>query len=438
MQKVDLIVRGEALIMAAGDAAEQASWCRDGAVAIKDGVIQASGPYADISTVYEASDIHCRQAGLIIPGLINAHTHAAMTLFRGMADDLPLKNWLEEYIFPAEAELTPELVALGTELACAEMIRCGTTGFVDMYMFEDTVAETTDRVGMRAWVGEGIFDFPSPAFANGKDALSETERMISKWQGHDLITVTIDPHTPYTCSAELLEMSRTLSARSGTMVVIHLAETRWEDSEIRRRQGMSPVAYLDHLGLLNDHLLAVHCVVLDDRDINIMAERGVRVAHCPESNLKLGSGVAPVWKFIRSGIVTALGTDGAASNNDLDLLGEMDSAAKLPKGVMENPELVSAGEALAMATSWAADALGQHDLGRLEPGCRADLAVIDLNQAHLRPCYNPVSHVVYAVRGGDVQDVMVNGRFLMKDRKLLTIDEEGLLRQVEEAHKRWC
>jgi len=437
VQQVDLIVRGEVLVMATGGTAEQTSWCKDGAVAIKDGVVQASGPYVDISSVYEAADIHHRKSGLIIPGLINAHTHAAMALFRGMADDLPLKNWLEEHIFPAEASLTPELVALGTELACAEMIRCGTTGFVDMYLFEDTVAETTSRVGMRAWVGEGVFDFPSPAFANGKEALAETERMISKWQGHDLITVTVDPHTPYTCSTELLEMSRALSVRTGAMVVTHLAETRWEDSEIRRRHGMSPVAYLDHLGLLNNQLLAVHCVVLDDHDINIMAKRGVRIVHCPESNLKLGSGVAPVWKFIRSGIMTVLGTDGAASNNDLDLLGEMDSAAKLPKGVMEDPELVSASQALAMSTSWAADALGRHDLGRLEPGCQADIAVIDLNQAHLRPCYNPVSQVVYAARGGDVQDVMVNGRFLMKDRKLLTIDEDGLLRKVEEAHRRW-
>ena len=429
-------MRGEILVTAAGSF-ENTSWCRDGAVAVKDGAVEASGPWPEISFGYEAANVHHRRAGLIIPGLINAHTHASMALFRGLADDLSLKTWLEEHIFPAEAKLDAELVRVGAELACAEMIRCGTTGFVDMYLFEDTVAETAASIGLRAWVGEGIFDFPSPSFTSGKEALSETERMISKWEGHDLITVTIDPHTPYTCGPELLKGCRDLAQRTGAMVVIHVAETSGEDKDIRRRHGMSPVHYLDSLGLLDERLLAVHCVVPDGRDIRLLADRGVRIAHCPESNLKLGSGVAPVWKFLEAGIVTSLGTDGAASNNDLDLMSEMDTAAKLPKGITKQPELLSAGEALAMATSWAADALHRPDLGRLEPGCRADMAIIDLDQVHLRPCYNPVSQVVYAARSGDVQDLMVNGRFLMLDRQILTIDEQRLLEKIDRACEIW-
>ncbi len=436
MEQVDIIVRGEVVILSA-ETGSEASWCRDGAVAIKDGIVRASGTWDEISERYDSGNIHHRECGLVMPGLINAHTHASMALFRGLADDLPLKTWLEEHIFPAESHLTAELVKIGAELACAEMIRCGTTGFVDMYLFEDTVAEVAASVGIRAWVGEGIFDFPSPSFPDGASAIKETRRMMDRWRGHELVTVTIDPHTPYTCRSELLEQCRDLSEETGAMIVMHLAETAWENDEIRMRHGCSPVEYVHGLGLLSDRLLAVHCVVPDDQDIEILAHSNTRIAHCPESNLKLASGIAPVWKFIDAGIVTALGTDGAASNNDLDLMSEMDTAAKLPKGVTGNPELVSAEEALAMATSWAADALHRKDLGRLLPGCSADLAIVDLDQVHLRPCYNPVSQVVYAARSGDVQDVMVNGRFLMYDRNLLTVDEKDVMCRLEDACRQW-
>ncbi len=425
MDAVHLIVTGEILV-----SDPDSEPLRDCAVAIRDGAFVAVGSRRDILSRYAAERILERPSGLIIPGLINAHTHAAMTIFRGLADDLPLKRWLEEYIFPAEARLTHELVALGTELACAEMIRCGTTGFVDMYLFESAVSQVVDRVGMRGWLGEGIFDFPTPAFPSGEAALKETERLISAWKGHPLITITVDPHTPYTCASWLLEGCRNLADRNDALLVTHLAETWWEDGEIRRRHGVSPTAYLDSLGLLSDRLLATHCVAVGPEDMELMARRRVNVAHCPESNLKLGSGVAPVPEMLRCGITVALGTDGAASNNDLDLMSEMDSAAKIPKGVHRDPTLVSAREAFGMATTRAATALHREDLGRIAPGMRADLAVVDLDQVHLRPCYDPISLVVYAARSGDVQDVLVEGRPLLEDRRLVTIDEAALLARL--------
>ncbi|MGB9712034.1 MAG: amidohydrolase [Dissulfurimicrobium hydrothermale] len=426
MEKVDIVVTGELLVTDPFSPP-----VKDGAVAVKDGKIIALGPKNGIETAFYAAKRIDRPNGLIAPGLINAHTHAAMTVFRGLADDLPLKTWLEEHIFPKEARLTPEIVAIGTELACAEMIRCGTTGFVDMYLFEDTVASVVDRIGLRAWIGEGVFDFPSPAFSSGIEALKETGRLISKWQGHPRITITVDPHTPYTCSPDLLIKARDMADKYGAMTVIHLAETDWEAHEIQTRFGTSPVCHLDRLGLLNERLLAVHCVSLDKDDIKLLARKRARVAHCPESNLKLASGVAPIAEMIQEGVIVALGTDGAASNNDLDLMSEMDTAAKLQKGIMKDPTFVPASQALAMATTWAAKALHREDLGVLRKGAQADLVVVDLNQVHLRPCYNPVSHIVYVARSGDVQDVIASGRVLMEDRRLTTIDEEDLLSRLK-------
>ncbi len=425
MERVDLLISGEGLITT-----PEADPIIDGAVAIRGEEIVGVGPYEDLKERFHASKEVRRPSGLILPGLINMHTHAAMTLFRGIADDLPLKTWLEEHIFPAEARLTADVVSLGTELACAEMIRCGTTGFVDMYLFEDAVAEVVDRVGMRGWLGEGLFDFPSPSFPSGEEALKETERLMQKWAGHPRITITVDPHTPYTCNPELLKKAQRVASANDALVVIHLAETRWEDQEIRARYGFSPTEHLKELGVLSERLLAVHCVVLSERDIRLLAEAGVKVCHCPESNLKLASGVAPVPELLDAGVVVTLGTDGAASNNDLDLMSEMDTAAKLPKGLRNDPTLLSAPAALSMATVWAARALGREDLGELKTGAKADLAVVNLDQVHMRPCYNPISHIVYVARSGDVQDVMVAGRFLMEDWRLTTIDEEGLLKRV--------
>ncbi|RUM87602.1 MAG: hypothetical protein DSZ23_05540 [Thermodesulfatator sp.] len=406
-----------------------------GAVAVEDGRIKEVGVYEDIRQKYKDFSELRRPSGLVMPGLINAHTHAPMVLFRGMADDLPLKTWLEDHIFPAEARLNQDLIALGTELACAEMIRSGTTGFIDMYLFEETIARVTDRVGMRAWLGEGIFDFPSPSFPSGQDALRETERLSKAWEGNPRITITVDPHTPYTCNQALLEDARELASSLDLHLVIHLAETRWEIEEITRIHGCSPVEYLDSLGLLSPRLLAVHCVWLSERDMDILSERGVSIAHCPESNLKLGSGIAPVARLLKKNVRVALGTDGAASNNDLDMFGEMDTAAKLPKGLLQNPSVVSAAQVLSMATVDAALAMGRTDLGRLSPGYQADIIILDLDRPTLRPCYNCISQVVYAAKGGDVTDVMVGGDMLMIDGKLVTIDEKRLLAEVKAWRK---
>lgn len=431
MESVDFLICGEILISHPNDFP-----IPGGAVAVKGDTIVAVGPLSELTKSFVANKTINRPSGLILPGLINAHTHAAMILFRGLADDLPLKTWLEDHIFPAEARLTSELVALGTELACAEMIRCGTTSFVDMYMFEDSVASVVDRVGIRAWLGEGVFDFPSPSFSSGEEALKETERLMDKWKGHSRVTITVDPHTPYTCRPELLRHSQKLAEAKDALIVIHLAETEWENAEIRKLCGVSPVKHLDKLCLLGDQLLAIHCVSVSEDDISLLARRDVRVVHCPESGLKLASGVAPVPELLKAGVTVALGTDGAASNNDLDLMSEMDTAAKLHKGIKKDPTLISAPEALSMATTWAAKALHREDLGCLSKGSKADLVVVDMNQIHLRPCYNPVSLLVYVARSGDVQDVMVGGRMIMEDRMLTTIDEGKLLERLSRAVKK--
>lgn len=426
MALVDLIITAGMLQTSAFGAV-----ISDGAIAIKNGIIVEIGVKTAILNRYEATRFLERPFGLLIPGLINCHTHAAMTIFRGMADDLPLKIWLEEHIFPAEAMLTPALVELGTELACAEMIRSGTTSFVDMYLFEDAVASVVDRVGMRAWLGEGVFDFPTPAFKDGKDALKETERLLSKWHGHDRITITVDPHTPYTCREELWKRAGELVDKTGTLLVTHLSETEWEVQEMKNRVGRSPVAYLDSLHMLNEHMLAAHCVALSHSDMELLSRKGVSVVHCPESNLKLASGVAPMPALLSVNGRVCLGTDGAASNNDLNMFGEMRTAALIHKGVQKNPVAMSAPEVFAMATTWAADALHRKDIGRCEPGCRADLVILDMNRSHMIPCYNPLSQIVYAANGAEVSDVVVDGTLLMENGNLLTIDEEDLWARVK-------
>ncbi|MBW1612665.1 MAG: amidohydrolase [Deltaproteobacteria bacterium] len=373
------------------------------------------------------------QGGLIIPGLINSHTHAAMTLFRGLADDLPLMEWLHNYIFPAEGKMDADFVRVGTLLACAEMIMGGTTTFCDMYLFEEEVARAAKEAGMRSVVGEVIYDFPSPNYGALEKGFIYTEELIERWKQDPLINIAVEPHSLFTCGEELLVKANDLALRSGVPLIIHLSETEEEVNEIKKRFGKRPVEHLKDLGLLGSHLIVDHCVHVNESEIELLAENDVRVVHNPESNMKLASGIAPVPEMIAKGITVGLGTDGCASNNNLDLFGEMDMAAKLHKVNNLDPTVMSAQTLVEMATIEGAKALGLEKItGSLEVGKRADLIVIDTNKPHLVPMYNPYSHLVYVAGGHDVRHSIIDGQIVMEDRRLLTLDVEDIIERSKE------
>ncbi len=403
----------------------------DGAVAVAGDTIAAIGPAADLLARFPRAQRLEEPRGLIMPGLINAHTHAAMACFRGLADDLPLMEWLEKHIFPAEAKLTGEIVYHSTLLSAAEMIRSGTTSFCDMYLFTKEVARATADCGMRGWIGEVLYDFPSPCYGELANGFAYLEEMFAEYREHPLITVTVDPHAVYTCSPDLLRRLKEVADRHHAPYVIHLAETRDEVAGCRQRYGASPVMHLEQLGLLDSRVIADHCVVLDQAEIELLARRGVKVAHCPESNMKLASGVAPVPQLLAAGVTVGLGTDGSASNNDVDLFREMGTAAKLHKVFALDPTVMTADETLGLATRGGAALLGaEARIGSLEAGKKADCIVLDLDQPHLTPLYHIPSHLVYAARGSDVIHSVINGRLVMRDRKLTTIDEPALLAEM--------
>ncbi len=363
------------------------------------------------------------RGGVIMPGLVNTHTHAAMTGFRGLADDLPLMTWLEDHIFPAEARLDAEKVRTGTLLACAEMILSGTTCFCDMYLFEDAVAEAAADAGVRAVVGEVLYDFPSPNYGPIEKGFEYTEALISKWQDHPLVTIAVEPHSPYLCAPELLQQAARIAREHSLPLVIHLSETQGEVDRMRETYAKTPVAHLADLGVLGPDLLACHCVVLTKTDMDLLSRNDVKIAHNAESNMKLASGVAPVPELIDRGVCVGIGTDGCASNNNLDLFSEMDTVAKLHKVNTLDPTVLPADIVLRMATIDGARALGLADrIGSLEVGKKADLIVINTQKSHLTPMYQPVSHMVYAARGSDVDTTVINGRIVMENRRLLTLD----------------
>jgi 5-methylthioadenosine/S-adenosylhomocysteine deaminase len=362
------------------------------------------------------------RGGLILPGLINGHTHAAMTLMRGMADDLPLDTWLTEHIFPAETKLSGEAVYWGTMLACAEMIKNGVTSFCDMYLFERETAKAADAAGLRAVVGEVIYDFPSPSYGELENGFAITEELIATYGQHPRIKAAIMPHALYTCSPSLLERAGRLANETGADINTHLAETKHETYQVVERYGKRPLDHLESLGLLNKALWVDHAVDLNSDEIARLAEAGARVAHCPESNMKLASGVAPLMELLNAGVKVGLGTDGCASNNDLDLFGEMDSCAKVHKAVSLDPTAASAETVCALTTRLGAEAFGHQDLGVLAEGMLADVIVLDTNQPHLTPMYNPYSHLVYAAKGSDVIHTICHGNVLMADRELKTMD----------------
>ena len=406
----------------------------NGAVAVSGSRIEAVGPADEMETrCGPAAKTIDAPLGLIMPGLINAHTHVSMTCLRGLADDLPLMTWLNEHIFPAEAKLNGEMVYWGALLGCAEMIMSGATCFCDMYLFEDQVARAADRAGLRALVGEVLYDFPSPNYGPPEAGLKFTEELIQEYRDHELIDIAVEPHALYTCSADLLTSCRDLAEKHGAPLITHLSENQDEVDTIRERYGDTPVRRLEKLGLLSENLIADHCVVLDDEEIELLARRKVKVVHNPRSNMKLASGVCPAPRLLDAGVTMGLGTDGPASNNNLDLFGEMDAAAKLHKVFGQDPTLMSAETVLGLATHSGAAALGlEGRTGRLAPGHLADLIVVDMNRPHLTPLYNPVSQLVYAAGGADVVHSVVHGRILMEDRRLTTLDLDEIYGRMSE------
>jgi 5-methylthioadenosine/S-adenosylhomocysteine deaminase len=407
----------------------------NGAVATRGDRIVAVGTRGDIDKRYEARQRLDRPEALIAPGLVNTHAHAPMSLLRGIAGDLRLQVWLEKFIFPAEAKnVTVDFVRWGTRLACLEMLLSGTTTYADMYYFEDAIAEETRQAGLRGVLGETIIGFPSPDAKTPEDALRFTDRYIQRFRNDPLIVPAVAPHALYTNSEGTLRAARALANRYGVPLIIHVAETKRERDDAIAKFGKSPAAVLDSWGILSGRTLAAHAVWTDDKDIAIFKARGTGVAHCPSSNMMLASGVAPVVKMLAAGLNTGLGTDGpAGSNNDFDLLEEIDLAAKLQKVTTGDPQVLPAEQALDMATIGGARALGlEKEIGSLEPGKRADLITVRLDVPNAVPVYSIVSQLVYALKGADVRDAMVNGRLLLHDRRAMTLDQPQILSKAAE------
>ena len=404
----------------------------NGGVAIKGEKILATGPTSDF-TDWNATKVIDAGGGIIMPGLVNTHTHAAMTCFRGIADDLPLMTWLNEHIFPAESKLDYQKVYSGALLACAEMIMSGTTCFCDMYLFENAVAQAAKKAGIRAVVGEVLYDFDSPNYGPIAKGFEYTEKLIDTYKDDPLVTIAVEPHSPYLCAPELLTRAIEITRTHDIPLVIHLSETADEVAGIQERYNCTPVAHLAQLGILAPNLLACHCVVLTDDDIDLLKRFDVKVAHNPESNMKLASGVAPIPKLLEEGICVGIGTDGCASNNNLDIFLEMDTTAKLHKVKTLDPTVLDAESVLNMATLQGARALGlSEDIGSLKPGKKADLIVVDTHKPHLTPMYHPVSHLVYAVRGSDVTHSIINGNIVMQDGQLQMLDLEQVMDDVNQ------
>ncbi len=411
----------------------------NGAVAIRQDRIVAAGTRPEIDRAYQAKQRLDRPQSLIAPGLINTHTHAPMSLFRGLADDLRLQEWLEKYIFPAEARnVNADFVRWGTLLACLEMALSGTTTYADMYYFEEVMAEATKQAGLRAVLGQTIIGFPAPDAKTPADALARAERFLERYRNDPLIVAAPAPHAIYTTSDDVIRAARALANRYNAPMLIHLSETRRENEEALARRKMTPVQALDSIGALNGRTLGAHGVWLDDGDLRILKERGTGLAHCPSSNSKLASGVARVPRILSFGIPMGLGTDGfAGSNNDASLFEEMDLAAKLQKATTLDPEALPARQALEMATITGARALGlEKQIGSIESAKRADLIMVRLDAPHAVPLYDVVSQLVYALKASDVNDVMVNGRLIVKDRNVLSLNSKEILAQAESYRRR--
>lgn len=408
-----------------------------GAVAVKDGKILAVGPTADITAQYTADNTVDCAGQYIMPGLINTHTHVPMTLLRAMSDDQRLDVWLNGYIMPTEREfVSPEFCRVGTKLACAEMVRGGVTTFTDMYYFEDDIAAATAEVGMRAVLGETVLKFPAPDADSYEESLALARSMIEKWRGHPLITPAVAPHAPYSNTEETLRKCTELALEFDVPLIIHIAETRAEAEDHMSANKQTLVHWLNKIGLFRAKVIAAHCVWIDETEMRIFREKGGSIAHCPSANLKLASGIASVHQMLESGVMVGIGTDGPASNNDLDMFEEMRLAALLAKTQTYNPTALPARTALLMATRQGAKVLGLDKVtGSLETGKAADIIVVDAQPLHNIPHYdfnpdNVYGRIVYSAKSSDVAHTMVAGQFLLRDRQLLTVDEAALRDQA--------
>ncbi|MDI6801658.1 MAG: amidohydrolase family protein [Thermodesulfovibrionales bacterium] len=430
MQPVDYIICGDYILTMN----EKMDLIRDGAVAVKDTKIVDTDISENIFKKYSSEKIIEGKNRAVLPGLINTHTHAAMVYFRGLADDLPLTEWLEKHIWPAENRwLSPDFVYDATELACLEMLKGGVTTYNDMYFFGDSAAAAAKKIGMRAVLGVGILDFPTASAKTTDEYFENAERFLKNWKGDELITPCIAPHAVYTCSPETLMRSKIMAEKFDLPLHIHLSETEWEVGEIMVRYRRRPVEHLEAIGFLNEGVLAAHCIWLEDNEIELLAKRKVNVSHCMESNLKLASGFAPVVTMLMAGIKVTFGTDGAASNNDLNIMSEMATTAKVHKTLANNPTVLDSKTALTMATRWGAEALGLGgSIGSIEKDKMADLITIDLRKPHLQPIYDIYSQIVYSAMASDVETVMVNGKLIINAGRLVTGDEDEILQKAAE------
>lgn len=414
-----------------------------GAVAIRGRDIIAVGPAAELADRYAAGEVRDCSGCAIIPGLINGHAHVPMSLLRGLVADQQLDVWLFGYMFPVESQFVdPAFSYTGTLLSCAEMLRGGITTFVDMYYFEEEVARAADEAGMRAICGQTVMRLPTPDAASYDEGLERARRFIEQWHQHERITPSIAPHAPYTCTDEIYQEAARLCRHYDVPLITHLSETAREVQEMRQQHEVTPIGYAHRVGAFDVRCIAAHCVHATEDDMLLLREHGAGAVPCPSSNLKLASGIAPLQRLIETGVRTGLGTDGPASNDDQDMFTEIHLAALLPKGISGNPTVLPAREALSLATSRGAQAIHLDALiGSLVPGKRADLTIIELGKLHNAPrySYSPdaiYSHLVYSARAADVRDVLVDGRFLLRDRTLLTLDESQIIAQAQAIAER--
>lgn len=427
--KCDLIIKGSYILTQN----EERELIQEGAIAVSGSKISDIGKQTEIELKWVADEtVDCGKS-VILPGLINSHTHVPMTLMRGVADDLPLLEWLHNYMFPIESGLTKDLVELGARLGCAEMISGGTTTFIDGYMYEDMVGKTVDKTGMKAVLGEGFFKFPSPFFKTAQDAWDAIEALHNQFAGHARIKTSVTPHAVFTTDPDQLAESMELAEKLDLLWQIHAAESIPETKLTLETFGKRPIEILKDYNLLRERTRLHHCVDVTDEEIGWIKDAGAMIAHNPQSNLKLGSGICPLTKFVDAGVNIGLGTDGAASNNNLDMFDEMRTAAMLQKGFLQDPEAIPAQAVLDMATLSGADFLGFNDTGSLKAGMKADIVAINMDKMHLKPVYNPLSHVIYSAGGQDVCLTICDGKVLYRDGVFFTVDVETISREAEKA-----